>query len=40
MAVRDGINAHFVWGNPVCAYSENSGEGRCILFDEGTVYFC
>ena len=28
MAVRDGIDAHFMWGNPVCAYSKNNSESR------------
>jgi hypothetical protein len=28
MAVRDGVSAHFVWGNPFYAYGKNSSEGR------------
>lgn len=26
MAVRDGIDAHFMWGNPVCAYSKTTAK--------------
>ena len=34
MAVRDGIDAHFMWGNPVCAYSKNNSESRASLMKE------
>lgn len=37
MAVRDGVSAHFVWGNSFYAYSKNSSEGRCILFGKESL---
>ena len=37
MAVRDGVSAHFVWGNPFYAYGKNSSEGRCILFGKRSL---
>ena len=35
MAVRDGVSAHFVWGNSFYAYSKNSSEGpnHCFLLN-------
>ena len=40
MAVRDGIDAHLMLGNPVCAYSKNNSESRWSFFNEGNIAFC